>query len=244
MPHSSDASHWSWLKRGFVTTRWSIVQRAGQAHGAADVQEICRLYWHPLYAFLRGCGHNEPEAQDYVQSFMVRLVHDGLLEKPDADRGRFRSFLLTVLLRHVSAEKRCGRALKRGGGMVSVPLDWASAESLRLAENAHTVSPEDTFRRSLALRLVDEALSCLSARYGASGQAAMFEELVPALEGPLVNDSYGEVAARLNLTEGAVRAAVFRLRERFREALRTAAATALTMPPGPALDAELREMFG
>jgi hypothetical protein len=123
-------------------------------------------------------------------------------------------------------------------------LDWACAETMRLAEAGNTVSPEDTFRRSFAVRLVDEAMISLRARYAEIGQSALFDELVPALEGPLVDDSYESVAHRLRMSENAVRTAVFRMRQRFRETLRSRAAAAWGMPQGPALDAELRELFG
>lgn len=237
---------WTWLKRGFSTTRWSLVKRAKSTDGKSPegLEELCRLYWHPLYAFLRGSGNGIAESQDYVQSFMTRMVHGDLLTKPDEERGKFRTYLLTALIRHVASEKRRGRALKRGGGVPGVSFDWSGAESLCLAQEARGSSPEETFRRAFAEGLVNEALERLRRRYEEAGREALFEELLPALEGPLVDGGYAAAAARLGINEGTLRAAVVRMRDRFRGILRAAAATALRMPPGPALDTELRELFG
>ena len=104
-------------------------------------------------------------------------------------------------------------------------------------------SPDDVFRLALASSLIEDALRALRLRYAESGQPELFEEILPALEGPLIDDSYGEIAVRLNLKTGAIRVAVVRLRARFRESLRIPASRALMIPPGQDLDDELREIF-
>jgi DNA-directed RNA polymerase specialized sigma24 family protein len=232
--------------RRFASTRWSLVRRVTSVPGNREnpsAAEWCRLYWHPLYAFLRSRGHGAAECEDYVQSFLIRVLNEDLLKNAEAGLGRFRSFLTTLLLRHVAADRRRASALKRGGGTEMIPLDWTSAENLYLREAAVADSPEDAWRRTLAVRLIEEAVNALRQRYTASGQKAVFEELLPALEGPLIDDSYPEIAARLELNKGALRVAVVRMRARFRENLQRAASVALQIPVGPALDDELRDIF-
>lgn len=238
--------HWPWLSRRFATTRWTLLQRVAVSEAIANpsTAELCRLYWHPLYAFLRSRGHGEAECQDHVQSFLTRVLRDGLVNKANANVGRFRSYLITMLIRHVSTAQTRASVQKRGGGIRDIPVDWSDAESLYLKDAALATSPEDTFRRSLAVRLIEDAMSALRRRYEGSGQLALFEEIFPALEGPLVDASYSDIAVRLGVNPGAVRVAVVRMRARFRENLRSAASVALNVTAGPLLDDELREIFG
>lgn len=249
--HSMNATlsspSWSWLPRGFAVTRWSLIRRVRQSGDKRDaaVEEVCRLYWYPLYAFLRTRGYPRERSQDLVQSFMCRMLEKGWLAKADQERGKFRSFLLTLLVRHVAADEAMAGAMKRGGCRLMISFDWASAEAFFATQNVPVdPSPEEIFRRALAVRLIEEAMELLRARYEASGQSTLLEALLPTLEGPLPDETYGDVAERLGSTEGAIKVAVSRMRSRFRTALREAAAIALRRDPGPGLDDELRELFG
>ncbi len=242
---SAAESSWPWLVRRFVTTRWSLLRRVARnpEQDQISAAEVCRLYWHPLYAFLRSRGHGETESQDHVQTFLIRLLRGDILAKADANQGRFRCYVTTLLLRHVSSARTRAAAKKRGGGIPDIVIDWTSAESAYLKDMPLAASPEDIFRRALAARLIDDATLSLRKRYIASGREALFEALLPALEGPLVEGTYITLAAELSLQPGALRVAAIRLRARFRECLRAAASQALHLPAGPALDEELREIF-
>jgi hypothetical protein len=61
----------------FATTRWSVVQRAGDSHSpecSAALESLCSSYWYPLYVFVRGSGHGPEEARDLTQGFFARLL--------------------------------------------------------------------------------------------------------------------------------------------------------------------------
>jgi RNA polymerase sigma-70 factor (ECF subfamily) len=175
---------------------------------------------------------------------MSRMLEKDWLARADRERGKFRSLLLTLLVRHVAADEAKARAKKRGGDLKLIPIDWTSAEAFVVENLAVAPTPEQLFRRALAVRLFEAALTRLRARYESSGQSTLLEALLPALEGPLPDETYDDVAERLGTTPGAIKVAVSRMRSRFRTALREAAALALRREPGPGLDDELRELFG
>ena len=117
--------------RGFTTTRWSLVIAAGRdatPTSRAALAELCELYWPPLYAYARRRGHSVEEAQDLTQAFFTRLLEKHTVQVADPQRGRFRSFLLTVLSRFLINEFERGQAARRGGGKTIVSLDQEQAE--------------------------------------------------------------------------------------------------------------------
>ena len=238
---------WSWLPRRFAPTRWSLVRRLGQ--GAQDrasaSEELCRIYWYPLYACLRKRGYSEEVAQDYVQSFMLKVLDKGVLDRIKEGRGRLRGYLVKLLDRHVASEHVRAGARKRGGGMTMISFEAAQAEQwLNDSLRTDALSPDDVLRRALAFKLFDEALVSLRRRYEACGRSALLEELLPALEGPLREETYGDVATRVGMTPGAVKTEANRMRGYYSKALMASASVALQLPPGPELDAELRQLFG
>src|SRR5262245_43417342 len=93
-PDGESAPDW------FRTTHWSMVLEAGRgksAQGSAALAKLCKIYWHPLYAYVRRLGHSPTDAEDLTQDFFARLIEKNYVETADAEKGRFRSFLLTAL---------------------------------------------------------------------------------------------------------------------------------------------------
>ena len=237
---------WGWLSAAVRPTRWSLVRRARQRSsdsGQLAADELCRAYWYPLYTFLRSSGYPQADAEDYVQTFLVRLLDEDWLEEADPSRGRLWNFLLKLLTRHIAARRVRESARKRGGGAVSIPIDWSTAEALYLEHGLGGVSPEDSFRRALATRLVADGIEILRKRYAETGKEALFEELLPALEGTLEDGTYADVGERVGMKAAAVRAAAVRFRERFRLCVKERASKILNMPDGPRLDDELHRLF-
>ena len=108
----------------FATTHWSVVLAAGQnrSDGAAKaLEELCRTYWYPLYAYLRRKGYSEHDAQDLTQGFICQLLERRSLEKVEREKGKFRSFLLASLNYFLADERDRGLAQKRGGGRELLP---------------------------------------------------------------------------------------------------------------------------
>jgi DNA-directed RNA polymerase specialized sigma24 family protein len=237
------SASWQWLKRTLHTTRWSVVQRSAADKSGADAEEFCRCYWFPLYSFLRQSGYSQADSEDHVQSFLTTLMAGDSLAKADPARGKMRNYLLTLLTRHVADRRERDYTQKRGGRVQHLPLEWDAAEAAWARQGKRTQSPEESYRTALATQLVAEGIAALRRRYLESGKSDLLEALLPALEGPLSDHNYAEVAARLAMAPGALRAAAVRMRQRFRAAVQTVAAPLLGIPEGPALEAELKAIF-
>lgn len=228
----------------FVTTHWSVVLSASeQASPASDeaLEKLCRTYWHPLYAYVRRRGNSPANAQDLTQEFFARLLERNWLARADHTKGRFRTFLLHAMERFLANEWDKARALKRGGGQKRVPLQFDTGETQYSAEPADLRTPEQVFDRCWARELLRQVLQRLEAEYRSEGKAGLFTALEPCLVGDRERLPYPQLAAQLELREGAVRVAVHRLRRRYRELLRTEIAN--TVASAGEVDAELRHLF-
>jgi RNA polymerase sigma-70 factor (ECF subfamily) len=228
----------------FLTTHWSVVLAAGQpdttkAYDA--LARLCQTYWHPLYAYVRRLGYSPHDAQDLTQEFFARLLARNSLAGADESRGRFRSYLLASLKHFLANEWDKARAQKRGGGQVPIPIDPASAETGCVFEPADPVTAEKIYERRWALTLLDLVLRRLRQEYAVTGREKLFEELKPTLTEARRSVRYAEIAIRLGSSEGAVKVAVHRLRQRYREVLRAEIADTVA-GPGEVED-ELRNLF-
>jgi RNA polymerase sigma-70 factor (ECF subfamily) len=228
---------------GFATTRWSLVS-AARASGAdrsrAALEMLCSLYWPPLYAYIRHQGHNADQAQDLTQEFFARLLEKDGLSRVDQGRGRFRSFLLAACRHFLSNQRDHDHALKRGGDRRFLPIDPASAEAAWGTEPADRETPERLFERRWALTLLDHVLAGLRREYEEAGKGPLFESLKGHLTGDACSP-HAETAAQLGLSEGAVKVAVHRLRQRYRDRLREEIAQTLDDPAD--VEDEIRALF-
>lgn len=211
----------------------------GAAREALEV--LCRQYWYPLYAFVRRQGYSAHEAEDLVQGFFAMLLARQDFAKADPQRGRFRAFLLQALKHHLSHQRERQRAEKRGGDRLHYSLDLARAEGRYLNEPATAGSTETLFDRQWAATLLEHVREGLAAEYAAAGKQAVFHELAPLLTGADSETSYQSLGSRLEMSPGAVKVAVHRLRRRFGERLRQAVAETVSSPEE--LEAELRELL-
>jgi RNA polymerase sigma factor (sigma-70 family) len=225
----------------FATTRWSMVLRArGESKDAHEsLAALCEAYWYPLYAFVRRQGHSPHDAQDLTQEFFARLIENEWLDGVARERGRFRSWLLASMRHFLANEWNRARAQKRGGGAVVVSLDETDAEGRYLHEPADITDATQLFERRWALTLLDNVLARLEREMHDTGKAVHFTALKAALTGEQV--TFSVAAGQLGMSEGAVRVAVHRLRERYRELLR--AAVADTVESDADVEAELQHLF-
>ncbi|MBL7219536.1 MAG: sigma-70 family RNA polymerase sigma factor [Phycisphaerae bacterium] len=231
------------IGRPFATTHWSIVLAAGddnQPDSKAALAELCEAYWYPLYSYVRRRGHDADEAQDMAQEFFAVLLAKEHLRAADPNRGRFRSFLLASMNNFLANQRRRQLAQKRGGGQAPLSLDFESAETRFTHEPSHDLTPEKIYERRWAMALLDRALSMLRQEYAAGGKAALFDRLSVFLAGDR-GPAYCEIAAELDMTEGAVKVAIHRLRTRCREHLRCEVAQTVA-DPGDVAD-ELRDLL-
>jgi RNA polymerase sigma factor (sigma-70 family) len=230
--------------RQFATTRWTLVLAAGQRgspQSSAALATLCENYWYPLYAYVRRRGYEADEAQDFTQAFFTRLLERNDLAAADPRRGRFRSFLLTSLKHFLANEWDRNRAQKRGGGRAALSIDFGTAEERYRAEPAHDLTPEKIFERRWALVLLENVLARLHDESAQAGTADSFDRLKGFLTGEQSAGTYGQLAAELNMSEGAVKVAVHRLRRRYRELLRAEIEETVADPDE--IDQEIRALF-
>jgi RNA polymerase sigma factor (sigma-70 family) len=243
LERSSSASSCGGGAGEFATTHWSVVARAAQLSGPsaqAALEQLCRAYWRPLYAYLRRQGQGPEEAEDLTQEFFARLLEKRYLEHADAARGRFRNFLLTSLKRFLVTEWRRTARQKRGGGQPVLSLDAASAAAGDDAELADSLTPEKAFEKRWALTLMERVLSALASEYAAADKTPLFEALKDSLWGEQPARPYSELAQRLGVSEGAVKVSAHRLRLRCRGLLRAEVGQTVACPQE--IDAELRHL--
>jgi RNA polymerase sigma-70 factor (ECF subfamily) len=194
---------------------------AGQGsspEGREALERLCQTYWYPLYAYVRRRGYGPEDAEDLTQSFFARLLEREYLKLADRERGRFRTFLLTALQRFLADEWDRARRLKRGGGHAVVSFDALTAEERYQVEPLDKFDAAKLFDRRWATTLLARALSGLEGEQ--THRTAQLNELRRFLVGEPAEGSYSEVALRLGMTVTAVRMAVSRLRQRYRELLR------------------------
>jgi RNA polymerase sigma-70 factor (ECF subfamily) len=228
--------------RQFATTHWSLVNAArpdaaSQTRARAALEELCRAYWYPLYAFVRGRGHSAVDAQDLTQAFFARIIETGGFASADRERGRFRSYLLGAMKHFLANEWHRGKTQKRGGRVRFVDWDALDPEARYAEASAPWDDPDSLFDREWALQTVAGALKALRDEMAAAGKGALFEALKGSLTGQ-EQSPREEIAARLGMTEGALKVAVHRLRQRYRTLLR--AAIAETVSNEDDLDDEMR----
>ena len=228
----------------FATTHWSVVRAAGRPLSPRYQQALgtlCQTYWFPLYAYLRRQGYHTHQAEEYTQAFFARILEKHGLRLADPKRGKFRSFLLAALKHFVGNELDRARAQKRGGGRKVLSLDFENAESQYALEPTHQLSPEKLFERSWALTVLERTMTRLQAESASTNKQELFDHLKVYLTVKKSSVPYREAAAKLKMTEGAVKVSVHRLRRRYRELLRDEIAQTVTTEDE--IDEEIRDLF-
>lgn len=229
----------------FATTHWTVVLAAGRrTTPQADhaLEELCRTYWFPLYAYVRRRGRSKEDAEDLTQAFFARFLQKNYLEGLSAERGRFRAFLLASLKHFLANEWDRSQRQKRGGEVAHLSLDWQTADAqFQLAAPAQ-LAADKAFDREWAVALLAKVIERLSAECNAEGRGRQFMELKIFLTAAKATLSYAEAAQVLDVSASAVRVAVHRLRRRYRQLLRDEIAQTLADPTQ--VDEEIRALFG
>jgi len=231
----------------FNTTHWSVVLLAGQSQTSkaeAALEQLCRSYWYPLYAYVRRKGHSSHDAQDLTQSFFAALIEKNTLAAAEQSRGKLRTFLLAAFQHHIADAAKREHALKRGGGADTLRIDAAEAEEWFACEPAERETPETLYHRRWAMLLLERALDQLEAERAAAGHGAEVAVLRPFLSLTVSGAAtYEEAAKQLEWTVNATRVAVFRLRARYRELLLDLVAATLDDENPTTVEAEMRELL-
>lgn len=207
----------------------------------AALEQLCRNYWQPLYAYVRRVGHSREEAEDLTQEFFAHLLARKTLAHADPHRGRFRSFLLASLKHFLTHEWEKAHAQKRGGRVQLLPLAFDTAETRCAQLVAPGDTPDRAFDRHWALALLDVVLGRLRKEYTDAGREDLFLGLKDTLSGGRSEIPYRDLGAQLGMSEGAVKVAAHRLRQRYRELLREEIANTVSGPEQ--VEEELRQLF-
>src|SRR6266481_2635590 len=216
----------------FATTHWSVVVEAQSESPAAQeaLEKLCRIYWRPIYSFARRQGIRPEEPQDITQGFFAQLLERRSLSAVRKEKGRLRSYLLGALKYFLADEQRRAMAIKRGKGQRLISLDELRSEEQIEMEPTHQVTADMINERRWALTVLERVLSRLKEEYRAADNAALFDALKELLPDELGSPSQAEIAARLGMTENAVRQAFYRFRQRYQSLLREEIAHTVATP--------------
>ena len=227
----------------FTTTHWSVVLEAQGESPAAQqaLEKLCRMYWRPIFAFLRRQGLSTEEAEDITQGFFAQLLERKSFDAVRKEKGRLRSYLLGALKYFLADEQRHAMAIKRGKGQRLISLEELRAGEQIEMEPADPITAEMIYERRWALTVLEQVLDRLKNEYRTAGNAALFDSLKQLLPDEPGSPSQAEIAADLGMTENAVRQAFYRFRQRYQSLLREEIAHTVATPGD--IEDELRHLI-
>ncbi|MEY2604689.1 MAG: hypothetical protein QOH31_2484 [Verrucomicrobiota bacterium] len=229
----------------FRTTHWSVVLLSAQTQvpgSQTALADLCRLYWYPLYVFVRRRGYSAEDAQDLTQGFFLSLLERKSLRQVGPEKGKFRSFLLASLKNYLSDAFDRENSMKRGGQIEFVTLDFETGEERYREDAADSLTAEKVFDARWAMTLLEHAIGRLRQEYASQGKTAIIDALLPFLDPTNSKKlpSYEEVADQLQVSLGGVKTHIHRLRKRYSELLREEVARTVTDPQ--AVDDEIHAL--
>ena len=219
---------------------WSLIIKAGtpaSAKARAALEELCSIYWYPLYAFIRRKGNDPDRALDLTQDFFARLLEKEILTAVDRCKGRFRAFLRVACENFLIDTWR----QKHEVSATAIPIDGRTAEGRYVIEPADNMTPERLFDRAWAFTLLDRVLAVLAAEYAETGPDQALQRAQGCPDRRQGSRAAAEMAERLDMSESAVHTATHRLRKRYREILEEQIAATLDDPSER--DDEIRSLF-
>jgi len=240
----SDPSSDTQRRDPFVTTHWSVVLAAGLGDSTAvreALESLCRIYWPPLFFYIRRRGYSPEDAEDLTQAFFATILERNDIASLDPLQGKFRAFLLAALNHFLSSAWDRESALKRGGGDKPLSLDAAQAEHCYQMEPADTMTPDKLFDLRWAYTVLERAAARLAEEHSAGERRALYERLKGCLAGGKPEQAYDVIGKELGLSESAVKAASFQLRKRYRTLVRDEVAQ--TVGTVTQIDEEIRDLI-
>lgn len=219
-----------------------VLEAQGQSPAAKEaLEKLCRIYWRPVYSFVRRQGARPEEAEDLTQGFFALLFERRDFDAVRKEKGRLRSYLLTSLKHFLASEQRRAMTAKRGKGQRLVRLEELSANEQSEIEPADHLSADRLYERRWALTLMDQVLRRLKGEYQTAGNAELFDCLKQLLPDEPGAPSRTEIAARLGMTDNALRQALHRFRQRYQLLLREEISN--TVAVASDVDDELRHLI-
>lgn len=228
----------------FPSTRWSVVlslRGCEQSEtGQRALEDLCGLYWRPLYAFARGSGFTAEDAEDLTQSFFARvIVEQNLFASAEPTKGKLRTFLLTAFQRDLSDAREAANRQKRGSGKI-ISFDAAQFETFLTDALSTNAEPLQLFEKQWAESVIRASLDLLKSEYEGEGKSEQFALLRPFIGlGEEAATGYDDLAASTGMAKATLRQMVHRLRERFRKIIRAQIADTLNEPTEALITEEL-----
>ena len=205
----------------FPATRLSVVERTRSADAETRRLAFATLieaYWKPVYKYLRlKWGVDPAEAADLTQDFFTTALEKDVIERYDPTRARFRTYLRLCLDGFAANVKKAEGRLKRGGGVMTVPLDFASAEGeLVTYEPAVPADVDQLFYQEWIRALFQRSVEDLRAACAGSNRQMMFEVFrrYDLAEEP--RPTYAAIASDLGIPASTVTNHLAAMRRQFR----------------------------
>lgn len=234
----------------FPSTRWTLLHRvrAGtEAEARAALEILCCAYWPPLYFVARQKQLSQHDAQDTVQGFFESLLRRESFTTADKTMGKLRTFLLRAFDNYCTQQWTKANRQKRGSSAEHVELgghiDSDKAEQRFLKTSADCLSIEALYNREWAQSVLERSLEALRADYASRGWLERYDLLVGAL---LLQDDEGslvQLAARANMTAGALRVTLHRMRGYYRDKIERELAATLDTDDPKEIREEMAELF-
>jgi RNA polymerase sigma-70 factor (ECF subfamily) len=221
-----------------------MVAQLGNKDSAEAREALAALYTtysYPLFVYIRRQTGSHDAAEDLTQEFLAGLMEPDAFQGVDQTKGKFRTYLLACCRHFLANQRDRQRAQKRGGGCRTLSMDFRSAGERYLLERADHLTAEKLFERRWALTLLEQTLEQLQREYAQSDKGALFERLKAVLLQTDGAASYAEVGRAVGMSEGAIKKAAQRLRQRFRAVLREQVAATVASPEQ--VDDEIRDLF-
>jgi RNA polymerase sigma factor (sigma-70 family) len=206
----------------FTTTHWSVVLEAqGESPAAQEaLEKLCRIYWRPIYNFVRRHGARTEDAEDLTQGFFALLLERKDLNTVRKEKGRLRSYLLTSLKNFLADEARHAMAIKRGKGQRLIPLDEMRESDRIDVERSDALTADQIYERRWAFTVLERVMARLRDEYRSAGNLRFFDQMKKMLMDEPDRPSQAQVAAEFDTTENAVKQAFYRFRQRHQTLLR------------------------
>jgi RNA polymerase sigma factor (sigma-70 family) len=178
----------------FPATRLSVIE----ALGSADTETRSRAlgvvaegYWRPVCAYIAARWQlDQPDAEDLTQGFFTRALLVPVLERYDPARSRFRTYLRLCIDGHVRNTRASVRRVKRGGGVITVPL------------TGREPAPDELFEREWVRAVLADALAIIRLQFAAKGRENVYRVFLRYdVEGAelAARPTYAELAAEFDL---------------------------------------------
>lgn len=231
----------------FPQTRWTLIQRVrgdNENDRAEALEQLCKAYWMPLYAFARRTGLDPHAAEDAVQGFVLYLLQDDLFSAADHNQGKLRSFLAVAFNRYLIKVKRHGNTQRRGGQHLHLPFLPPDAEGLYQNDIAtQEGSPDQVYQRKWAESLIQRTLEKLQHHCEQKGQTDRFSVMRTYLPWNGTDEIAATGAAATGMTPGAFRTALHRLRHDYRAIVVAEVSETIGSADPVEIENEIRELF-